>query len=306
MRIELAKSNRVLNFTRYTLDKFLQLQRANKFLQLQLRLFFFNSLYFLFKMPGLRVLVGCKRVIDYAVKIRVKPDKSGVVTDGVKHSMNPFDEIAVEEAIRLKEKKVASEIIAVSCGPTKSEETIRTALAMGMDRGIHIVVGDKDYEKLQPLAVAKLFAKIVEEEKADIVILGKQAIDDDANQTGQILAALLDVPQATSASEITVKDGRVTVTREIDGGLETINVKLPCIMTADLRLNEPRFATLPNIMKAKKKKILKKKVEDMGVDIAPHFETLQVVDPPVREAGIKVDDVDGLIGKLKDHGFVAS
>lgn len=255
-------------------------------------------------MTGLRVLVGCKRVIDYAVKIRVKPDKSGVVTDGVKHSMNPFDEIAVEEAIRLKEKKVASEIIAVSCGPPKSEETLRTALAMGMDRAVHIVVGDKDYEKLQPLAVAKLLAKVVEQEKADLVILGKQAIDDDSNQTGQILSALLDVPQATCASEVTVEDGRARVTREIDGGLETINVKLPCVLTSDLRLNEPRFATLPNIMKAKKKKIDKKKVEDMGVDISPHFETISVVDPPVREAGIKVDDVDSLVGKLKEHGFV--
>lgn len=255
-------------------------------------------------MSGLRVLVGCKRVIDYAVKIRVKPDKSGVVTDGVKHSMNPFDEIAVEEAIRLKEKKIASELIAISCGPPKSEETLRTALAMGMDRGIHILVGDKDYQNLQPLAVAKLFAKVVEQEKIDLVILGKQAIDDDSNQTGQILSALLGVPQATCASEVQIEDGRAKVTREIDGGLETINVKLPFVLTADLRLNEPRFATLPNIMKAKKKKIDKKKVEDMGVDITPHFETLSVVDPPVREAGIKVDDVDSLVDKLRDHGFV--
>lgn len=257
-------------------------------------------------MTGLRVLVGCKRVIDYAVKIRVKPDKSGVVTDGVKHSMNPFDEIAVEEAIRLKEKKLASELVAVSCGPKKSEETLRTALAMGMDRGIHVVVDDKDYEKLQPLAVAKILAKVAEEEKADIILLGKQAIDDDCNQTGQILAALLDRPQATSASEVTVEGDRVKVTREIDGGLETINVKLPCILTADLRLNEPRFATLPNIMKAKKKKLVKKPVKDLGVDIAPRIEILETSDPPVREAGIIVEDVDTLVDKLKEQGFVKS
>lgn len=255
-------------------------------------------------MSGLRVLVGCKRVIDYAVKIRVKPDKTGVVTDGVKHSMNPFDEIAVEEAIRLKEKKIASEIVAVSCGPKKSEETLRTALAMGMDRGIHVVVDDKDYANLQPLAVAKLLAKVAEEEKADIVIVGKQAIDDDANQTGQMLAALLERPQATSASEVNVEGDRVKVTREIDGGLETIDIKLPCVLTTDLRLNEPRFATLPNIMKAKKKKLDKKPVKDMGIDISPRIEILETVDPPVREAGIVVEDVDALVGKLKEQGFV--
>ena len=255
---------------------------------------------------GLRVLVGCKRVIDYAVKIRVKPDKSGVVTDGVKHSMNPFDEIAVEEAIRMKTNKIAKDIVAVSIGPPKSEETIRTALAMGMDRGVQVVVNEKEYEHLQPLAIAKLLAKIAEDEQADIVILGKQAIDDDSNQTGQMLAAILDRPQGTSASEIEVLDGRLKVKREIDGGLETINIKLPCVITADLRLNTPRFATLPNIMKAKKKKIEKKKVEDMGVDITPHFEVLEVVDPPVREAGIKVEDVDSLISKLQEQGFIKS
>ncbi|XP_057302503.1 electron transfer flavoprotein subunit beta-like [Hydractinia symbiolongicarpus] len=255
-------------------------------------------------MSSLRVIVGCKRVIDYAVKVRVKPDKTGVVTDGVKHSMNPFDEIAVEEAIRLKEKNIASEIIAVSCGPAKSEETLRTALAMGMDRGVHVVVNDKDYEKLQPLAVAKLLAKVVEEEKADLIILGKQAIDDDCNQTGQILAGLLDAPQATCASEVEVQDGRVKVKREIDGGLETINVAIPCVITSDLRLNEPRFATLPNIMKAKKKKITKLKAEDMGVDLAPRVEILETVDPPVREAGVVVEDVDALLSKLRDHGFI--
>lgn len=250
--------------------------------------------------------MGVKRVIDYAVKIRVKPDKSGVVTDGVKHSMNPFDEIAVEEAIRLKGKKVANDIVAVSCGPPKAEETLRTALAMGMDRGIHVVVGDKEYEKLQPLAVAKILAKIAEEEKPDIIIVGKQAIDDDSNQTGQILAALLDIPQATYASKIEINDGRLTCVREIDGGLETINVSLPCVVTSDLRLNEPRFATLPNIMKAKKKKIVKKKVEEIDVDITPRFEVTECADPPVREAGIKVDDVDTLVTKLKDQGFIKS
>jgi len=257
-------------------------------------------------MSGLRVLVGCKRVIDYAVKIRVKPDKSGVVTDGVKHSMNPFDEIAVEEAIRMKEKKIASEIVAVSCGPKKSEETLRTALAMGMDRAVHVVVDDNDYEKLQPLAVAKILAKVAEEEKADIVLLGKQAIDDDSNQTGQILAAIMDRPQATCASEVAVDGDRLKVTREIDGGLETINVKLPCVLTSDLRLNEPRFATLPNIMKAKKKKMDKKPVKDLGVDISPRIEILETTDPPVREAGIVVEDVDSLVSKLKEQGFVQS
>lgn len=256
-------------------------------------------------MSKLRVLVGCKRVIDYAVKIRVKPDHSGVVTDGVKHSMNPFDEIAVEEAIQMKTKsKIASDIVAVSIGPPKSEETIRTALAMGMDRGVHVLVGDKDYEKLQPLAVAKLLAKITEEQKADIVILGKQAIDDDANQTGQMLASMLGRPQVVSASELSVKDGRVQAKREIDGGLESVDVSLPCVVTTDLRLNTPRFATLPNIMKARKKKIEKIKVEDMGIDIGPRFEVVDVSDPPVREAGIKVDDVDSLLGKLRESGYI--
>jgi len=257
------------------------------------------------KMASLRVLVGCKRVIDYAVKIRVKPDKSGVVTEGVKHSMNPFDEIAVEEAVRMKEKKIASEIVAVSCGPAKSEETLRTALAMGADRGIHVVIGDKEYEGLQPLAVAKLLAKVVEQEKPDIVLLGKQAIDDDCNQTPQMLSGLLNWPQAVYASKIEQKDGRLQVTREIDGGLETINVKVPCVVSADLRLNEPRYATLPNIMKAKKKKIDKKNPGDLGVDISPHVEILNVEDPPVRSAGIKVETVDDLLGKLKEAGFPA-
>ncbi|XP_068686450.1 electron transfer flavoprotein subunit beta-like [Montipora capricornis] len=254
-------------------------------------------------MASWRVLVGVKRVIDYAVKIRVKPDKTGVVTDGVKHSMNPFDEIAVEEAVRLKEKGIASEIVAVSCGPAKSEETLRTALAMGIDRGIHVVLSDKEYEGLQPLAVAKLFQKITEIENPNLIILGKQAIDDDCNQTGQMLSALLKWPQATFASKIEVKDDKLGVTREIDGGLEMIDVKVPCVVTADLRLNEPRYATLPNIMKAKKKKIDKKTPSDLGIDVTPRVETLSVEDPPVREAGIKVETVDDLVSKLKEHGF---
>lgn len=250
-----------------------------------------------------RVLVGVKRVIDYAVKVRVKPDKSGVVTEGVKHSMNPFDEIAVEEAVRMKENKLAKEIVAVSCGPKQCQETIRTALAMGADRGIHIEVSGKDYETLQPFHVSKILAKVAAEEKADFVVLGKQAIDDDCNQTGQMTAALLDWPQATFASKIEKSNDDLMVTREVDGGLETIQVKIPSIITADLRLNEPRYATLPNIMKAKKKPIAKKTPEDYGVDIAPRHEILSVEDPPVREAGQKVEDVDQLIGKLKDSGL---
>ncbi|KAK2573649.1 Electron transfer flavoprotein subunit beta [Acropora cervicornis] len=288
-------------------------------------------------MASWRVLVGVKRVIDYAVKIRVKPDKTGVVTDGVKHSMNPFDEIAVEEAVRLKEKGIASEIIAVSCGPAKSEETLRTALAMGVDRGIHVLLSDKEYEGLQPLAVAKLFQKITEMENPNLIILGKQAIDDDCNQTGQMLSALLNWPQATFASKVEVKDDKLGVTREIDGGLEMIDVKMPCVITADLRYDEKstgfntpsseffsqllafyenplmsnthkqiRFNNSDGLlvpMKAKKKKIDKKSPSDLGIDIAPRVETVSVEDPPVREAGIKVETVDDLVVKLKDHGF---
>jgi len=255
-------------------------------------------------MSNLRVLVGVKRVIDYAVKIRVKPDKSGVVTDGVKHSMNPFDEIAVEEAIRMKEKKLASEVIAVSCGPKKSEETLRTALAMGCDRAVHVFVDDKLYEGLQPLSVAKLLAKVAEQEKADIVIVGKQAIDDDANQTAQMTAAVMDVHQGTFCSEIVPDGDTLRVTREVDGGLETIAINTPCVLSADLRLNEPRYATLPNIMKAKKKKLAKVKPDELGVDITPRLQTVSVEDPPVRDAGITVADVDSLIGKLAELGFV--
>jgi len=253
---------------------------------------------------SLRVLVGCKRVIDYAVKIRVKPDKTGVVTDGVKHSLNPFDEIAVEEAIRLKEKKIAKEIIAVSCGPEKCQETLRTALAMGADRGIHVLVPDADYAGLAPFHVSKILAKLAQQEQADMLIVGKQAIDDDCNQTAQMTAALLDWPQATFASSVTKTDAGLTVSREIDGGMETINVTLPSVISADLRLNEPRYATLPNIMKAKKKKIAKMKAADLDIDLSPRVQVIQVVDPPVRDAGIKVDSVDDLVGKLKSDGLV--
>lgn len=249
-----------------------------------------------------RVLVGVKRVIDYAVKIRVKPDKSGVVTDGVKHSMNPFDEIAVEEAVRLKEKKIASEIIAVSCGPAQSQEVLRTALAMGVDKGIHVEVSGPEYETLQPVHVSKILAKIAQNEKVDLVIVGKQAIDDDCNQTAQMTAGVLDWPQATFASKIEKGDKDITVTREVDGGLEVIKSKLPAVVSADLRLNEPRYATLPNIMKAKKKPIQKLTPKDLGVDVAPRIKVISVEDPPTRQAGQIVPDVDTLIAKLKEKG----
>ncbi|XP_066143366.1 electron transfer flavoprotein subunit beta [Euwallacea fornicatus] len=249
-----------------------------------------------------RVLVGVKRVIDYAVKIRVKPDKTGVVTDGVKHSMNPFDEIAVEEAVRLKEKKIASEIIAVSCGPAQSQEVLRTALAMGVDKGIHVEVTGPEYETLQPVHVSQILAKIAQNEKVDLVIVGKQAIDDDCNQTAQMTAGVLDWPQATFASKIEKGDKDITVTREIDGGLEVIKSKLPAVVSADLRLNEPRYATLPNIMKAKKKPIQKLTPKDLGVNVAPRIKVITVEDPPTREAGQIVPDVDTLISKLKEKG----
>ncbi|KAL5270404.1 hypothetical protein ACHWQZ_G001207 [Mnemiopsis leidyi] len=255
-------------------------------------------------MSGLRVLVGCKRVIDYAVKIRVRPDSLGVVTDGVKHSMNPFDENAIEEAVRMKQKKIVKEIVVASCGPSQSQETIRTALAMGADRGIHVEVPAGTDADLQPLAVAKIFSKLVEKEKPDLVILGKQAIDDDANQTTQLLAGMLDWPQGTMASVVNAADGRLTITREIDGGLEDISVSLPAVISADLRLNEPRYATLPNIMKAKKKKIEKMTPENLGVDITPRLKILNVVDPPVRQAGEKVPDVSTLMEKLKEKGHL--
>ncbi|XP_063054832.1 electron transfer flavoprotein subunit beta [Engraulis encrasicolus] len=251
-----------------------------------------------------RVLVGVKRVIDYAVKIRVRPDHSGVVTDGVKHSMNPFCEIAVEEAVKLKEKKLIKEVVAVSCGPTQVQETIRTALAMGADRGIHVEVSGKDYETLGPLQVSKIMAALAKKEEAQLVILGKQAIDDDCNQTGQMTAALLDWPQGTFASELTIDGGKIKVVREIDGGLETIKIGMPAVVTADLRLNTPRYATLPNIMKAKKKKIAKMNASDLGVDLTSRIETVRVDDPPSRQAGVKVETVDDLVSKLKDTGRI--
>jgi len=251
-----------------------------------------------------RVLVGVKRVIDYAVKIRVKPDNSGVVTDGVKHSMNPFCEIAVEEAVKLKEKKLIKEVVAVSCGPTQVTETIRTALAMGADRGIHVEIPANDFYKMGPLQISKIFAALAKKEDAQLVILGKQAIDDDCNQTGQMTAALLDWPQGTFASEVTFEDGKVKVVREIDGGLETIKINMPAVVTADLRLNTPRYATLPNIMKAKKKKIANVKPADLGVDITSRLEVVRVDEPPQRLAGVKVETVDDLVSKLKDAGRI--
>jgi electron transfer flavoprotein beta subunit len=245
----------------------------------------------------MKILVPVKRVIDYNVKPRVKPDGSGVDLANVKMSMNPFDEIAVEEALRLKEKGAAAEVIAVSVGPDKAQETLRTALAMGADRAILVVAED-----VEPLGVAKILAKIVEEEAPGLVILGKQAIDDDSNQTGQMLAALTGRPQGTFASKVEVSGDNVSVTREVDGGLETVSLKTPAIITTDLRLNEPRYASLPNIMKAKSKPLAQKTPADYGVDVAPRLKTLKVAEPPVRSAGIKVPDVDTLVAKLKEMG----
>ena len=248
----------------------------------------------------MKVLVPTKRVVDYNVKVRVKPDGTGVDTANVKMSMNPFDEIAVEEAVRLKEKGIATEIVAVSCGLATSQETLRTALALGADRAI-LVETDAD---LQPLAVAKLLKAVVDKEQPQIVILGKQAIDDDANQTGQMLAALLGWPQATSASKVDIANGRATVKREVDGGLETIETPLPLVITADLRLNEPRYATLPNIMKAKKKPMETTNPATLGVDPAPRLATLKVVEPPKRQGGGKVADVKELVAKLRGEAKV--
>jgi electron transfer flavoprotein beta subunit len=248
----------------------------------------------------MKILVAVKRVVDYNVKIRVKSDGSGVDLANVKMSMNPFDEIAVEEAVRLKEAGVATEVVVVSAGVTQCQETLRTALAIGADRAI-LVESDTD---LQPLAVAKILKALSEKESAQIIILGKQAIDDDSNQTGQMLASLLDIPQATFASKVVVADGKATVTREVDGGLETIALTLPAVITTDLRLNEPRYVTLPNIMKAKKKTIDIVKPEDLGVDISPHLKTLKVEDPPKRSAGVMVADVAALVDKLKNEAKV--
>jgi electron transfer flavoprotein beta subunit len=250
----------------------------------------------------MKLLVPVKRVVDYNVKVRVKSDHTGVETSGVKMSMNPFDEIAVEEAVRLKEKGVATEIIAVSAGITACQETIRTALAMGADRGILV---ETDV-LLEPLAVAKILKALVEKEGIELVILGKQAIDDDMNATGQMLAALLGWPQGTFASKIEIADGTATVTREVDGGLETIALKLPAIVTADLRLNEPRYASLPNIMKARKKTIDIVKPADLGVDPAPRLTTIKVDEPPKRKGGVKVADVAALVDKLRNEAKVIS
>ena len=250
----------------------------------------------------MKVLVPIKRVLDYNVKPRIKADGTGVDLANVKMSMNPFDEIAVEEAVRLKEKGVASEVIAVSCGDAKCQETLRTAMAIGADRAI-LVETPADLE-LQPLAVAKLLKALVDKEQPGLIILGKQAIDDDANQTGQMLAALANLPQGTFASKVEVVDGKVHVTREVDGGLETLALSLPAVVTTDLRLNEPRYVTLPNIMKAKKKQLDTLKPEDLGVDVTPRLKTLKVTEPAKRGAGVKVADVAALVEKLKNEAKV--
>ncbi len=248
----------------------------------------------------MKVLVAVKRVVDYNVKVRVKSDNTGVDIANVKMSMNPFDEIAVEEAVRLKEKGVVTEIIVVSCGVTQCSETLRTAMAIGADRAILVETA----EELQPLAVAKLLKALVDKEQPSLVILGKQAIDDDCNQTGQMLAALGDMPQATFASKVEIADGKATVSREVDGGMETLSISLPAVITTDLRLNEPRYVTLPNIMKAKKKQLDIYKPEDLGVDVSPRLKTLKVSEPPKRSAGIKVPDVATLVAKLKTEAKV--
>ena len=250
----------------------------------------------------MKTFVAVKRVVDFNVKVRVKPDGTGVDLSNVKMSMNPFDEIAVEEAVRLKEKGVATEIVVVSCGVAACQETLRTALAIGADRAILV---QTDVE-LQPLAVAKLLKALVDKEQPQLVILGKQAIDDDANQTGQMLAALLDWPQATFASKVDLANGMATVKREIDGGLETLELKLPAIVTTDLRLNEPRYATLPNIMKAKKKPLETTNPATLGVDVTPRLATLKVVEPPKRRGGGRVADVSELVAKLRNEAKVIS
>ena len=249
----------------------------------------------------MKILVPVKRVVDFNVKIRVKPDGSGIDLANVKMSMNPFCEIAVEEAVRIKEKGGGAEVVVVSIGPAKSQETIRTALAIGADRGILVEAAD---EPIEPLAVAKILKGIVEAEKPDLVILGKQAIDDDCNQTGQMLAALLGWPQGTFASKLQIDNGSAVVTREVDGGLETVRLKMPAVVTTDLRLNEPRYPSLPNIMKAKKKPIDETTPEALGVDIAPRLKVLSIAEPKGREAGIKVDSVAALVDKLKNEAGV--
>ncbi len=248
----------------------------------------------------MKVLVSVKRVVDYNVKVRVKSDGSGVDIANVKMSMNPFDEIAIEEAVRLKEKGVVTEVIAVSCGVSQCQETLRTAMAIGADRAILVETA----VELQPLAVAKLLKALVDKEQPGLIILGKQAIDDDCNQTGQMLAALADLPQGTFASKVEIVDGKALITREVDGGSETVSLTLPAVITSDLRLNEPRYVTLPNIMKAKKKQLDTFTPEALGVDVTPHIKTLKVVEPPKRSAGIKVPDVATLVAKLKTEAKV--
>ena len=248
----------------------------------------------------MKVLVPVKRVVDYNVKVRVKADETDVDLANVKMSMNPFDEIAVEEAVRLKEKGIVSEVVAVSCGPVACQETLRSAMAMGADRGILV----ESAAELQPLAVAKLLKAVCDKETPALVICGKQAIDDDSNQTGQMLAALLDCPQATFASKVELAADKVTVTREIDGGLETLAMSLPAVVTTDLRLNEPRYATLPNIMKAKKKPLDTLAADSLGVDTAPRLKTIKVTEPPKRAGGVKVADVADLINKLRNEAKV--
>ncbi len=248
----------------------------------------------------MRVLVAVKRVVDFNVKVRVKADQTGVETANIKMSMNPFDEIGIEEALRLREAGTADEVIAVSLGAQQCQETIRTALAMGADRGIHVLTD----AELQPLAVAKLLQAVVAREDPGLVMLGKQAIDDDCNQTGQMLAALMGWPQGTFASKLTVSDGKIEVTREVDGGLQTLVLDLPAVITTDLRLNEPRYASLPNIMKAKKKPIDRLTPDELGVDVAPRLETLAVVEPPKRASGVKVDSVAALVDRLRNEAKV--
>jgi electron transfer flavoprotein beta subunit len=245
--------------------------------------------------PKMKILVAVKRVVDYNVKVRVKSDNSGVDTANVKMSINPFDEIAVEEAVRLREAGVASEVIAVSAGVAQAQETLRTALAIGADRAILV----ESNEDLQPLAVAKLLKALVDKEQPQLVILGKQAIDDDSNQTGQMLAALAGLPQGTFASKVSLADGKATVARDVDGGAETLSLTLPAVVTTDLRLNEPRYVTLPNIMKAKKKPLMTVTPEELGVDVTPRLKTLRFAEPPKRSAGVKVPDVKTLVEKLK-------
>ena len=251
-----------------------------------------------------KVLVGVKRVIDYNAKIRLAGDAKGVELKQMKFSMNPFCEIAVEEAVRMKEKKLADEIVVVSIGPKQSQEVIRTAMAMGADRGIHIITDKRIDQEVEPLAVAKIMKHIVEKESPNVILMGKQSIDGDSNQVGQMLAGLLDYPQITFASEIELDGDKATVRREIDGGIQTLSANLPAVFTADLRLNEPRYSTLPNIMKAKKKKMETIKIEDLDIDVTPRNQVLKVSEPPKRQAGIIVESIDGLIDKLKNEAKV--